>query len=77
MKICLVTPAPTYSRKGNRVTALRWARILRELDHRVSIVEKYQGERCDSDGGTPCPVAATLLLCVSGANTRSYHSSSL
>ncbi len=47
MKICLVTPAPTYSRKGNRVTALRWARILRELDHRVSIVEEYQGERCD------------------------------
>lgn len=47
MKICLVTPAPTYSRKGNRVTALRWARILRGLDHRVSIVEEYQGERCD------------------------------
>lgn len=47
MKICLVTPAPTYSRKGNRVTALRWARILRGLGHRVSIVEEYQGERCD------------------------------
>lgn len=47
MKICLVTPAPTYSRKGNRVTALRWARILRELGHRVVITEKYQGERCD------------------------------
>ena len=47
MKICLVTPAPTYSRKGNRVTALRWARILRELGHRVVIAEEYQGERCD------------------------------
>lgn len=47
MKICLVTPAPTYSRKGNRVTALRWARILRELGHRVVIVEEYHGERCD------------------------------
>ena len=47
MKICLVTPAPTYSRKGNRVTALRWGRILRELDHRVIIIEEYQGERCD------------------------------
>ena len=47
MKICLITPAPTYSRKGNRVTALRWARILRELGHRVVITEEYQGERCD------------------------------
>ena len=47
MKICLVTPAPTYSRKGNRVTALRWARILRELGHRVVITEEYQGKRCD------------------------------
>ena len=47
MKICLVTPAPTYSRQGNRVTALRWARILRELGHRVVIAEEYQGERCD------------------------------
>ena len=47
MKICLITPAPTYSRKGNRVTALRWARILRELGHRVVIMEEYQGERCD------------------------------
>ena len=47
MKICLITPAPTYSRKGNRITALRWARILRELGHRVVIAEEYQGERCD------------------------------
>ena len=47
MKICLITPAPTYSRKGNRVTALRWARLLRELGHRVVIAEEYQGERCD------------------------------
>ena len=47
MKIRVITPAPTYSRKGNRVTALRWARILRELGHRVVIAEEYQGERCD------------------------------
>ncbi len=47
MKICLITPAPTYSRKGNRVTALRWARLLRELGHRVVIAEEYHGERCD------------------------------
>lgn len=47
MKIIIVTPAPAGSRMGNRVTALRWARILRGLGHRTSIEEAYQGERCD------------------------------
>src|SRR5262245_2510700 len=45
MKIILVTPAPPGSRKGNRVTALRWARLLRELGHRVAIQQEYRGER--------------------------------
>ncbi|MDV2480255.1 MAG: selenoneine biosynthesis selenosugar synthase SenB [bacterium] len=47
MKICLVTPAPARSRKGNRVTALRWARILRELGHRVTVEQTYENQRCD------------------------------
>ncbi len=47
MKICLITPAPTYSRKGNRVTALRWSHILRELGHHVTIAQEYQGQRCN------------------------------
>lgn len=47
MKICMVTPAPPRSRKGNRVTALRWARILRELGHRVLVQQAYGGEQCD------------------------------
>lgn len=47
MKVCLITPAPARSRKGNRVTALRWARILRELGHRVSIDQEYRRQRCD------------------------------
>src|SRR5262249_59265012 len=45
MKIILVTPAPPGSRKGNRVTALRWARLLRELGHQVAIQQDYRGER--------------------------------
>jgi putative glycosyltransferase (TIGR04348 family) len=47
MKIVLVTPAPAGSRKGNRVTAVRWARLLRSLGHRVAITEDYHGQRCD------------------------------
>ena len=47
MKICLITPAPPRSRKGNRITAQRWAGILRELVHQVLIEQTYRGERCD------------------------------
>ncbi len=47
MRICLVTPARPGSRVGNRVTALRWARLLRELGHRATIRERWDGERCD------------------------------
>lgn len=39
MKISLVTPAGKQSRAGNRTTAVRWARILRDLGHRVEISE--------------------------------------
>ena len=41
MKIDIVTPAPPRSRKGNRITALRWSRILRNLGHRVRIIESW------------------------------------
>ena len=47
MDVQLVTPAPPGSRKGNRVTATRWARFLRELGHRVRVAEGYRGGRCD------------------------------
>jgi hypothetical protein len=47
MTIVMITPAPPGSRRGNRWTALRWARILRQLGNRVVIEERYTGRRCD------------------------------
>ncbi len=47
LRIGIVTPAPPRSRKGNRVTALRWARLLRSLGYRVVVAEKYRAQRFD------------------------------
>ena len=47
MRVCIVTPAPSGSRKGNRITAERWARLLHDLGHRVEVVVDYRGQRCD------------------------------
>jgi glycosyltransferase involved in cell wall biosynthesis len=47
MRIGIVTPAPPGSRYGNRVTAARWARLLRAIGHGVSVTQAYGGERID------------------------------
>ncbi|HZS10301.1 MAG TPA: hypothetical protein VFD58_36065 [Blastocatellia bacterium] len=47
MNISIITPAPPRTRHGNRVTALRWARILKSLGHRVVIAGRYEGQPCD------------------------------
>jgi putative glycosyltransferase (TIGR04348 family) len=47
MKIGIITPAPARSHFGNRITALRWARILRRLGHRVSISQQYDNKKLD------------------------------
>ena len=47
MRILIVTPAPPGSRKGNRVTAMRWARILRQLGHAVTVAEGFERQRCE------------------------------
>lgn len=47
MKIQLVTPAPLKINNGNKITALRWAAILRKLGHRVQVRQVYDGKPCD------------------------------
>jgi putative glycosyltransferase (TIGR04348 family) len=47
MKIFMACPAGSHSRKGNRVTAVRWARILTQLGHRLTIGQEYDGAPYD------------------------------
>src|SRR5256884_2435297 len=47
MRIGIITPAPARSHFGNRITALRWARILRRLGHHVTISQQYDNEPLD------------------------------
>jgi len=47
MTIRLICPAPPGTMHGNRVTALRWARVLRGFGHRAVIAQQWGGERCD------------------------------
>jgi len=43
----IVTPAPAGTRLGNRITAQRWQRILRELGLRARVARAWRGEDCD------------------------------
>lgn len=47
MRIGIVTPAPPRSRYGNRVTATRWAKLLKSLGHSVRIAREYEGDSFD------------------------------
>ncbi len=43
MKIILITPGGKLSKTGNRVTAGRWARLLRGLGHTVTVQVEWDG----------------------------------
>lgn len=47
MQILITCPAPAGTRHGNRITALRWARLLRELGHRVEIAPRWVAQQPD------------------------------
>lgn len=47
MRITIVTPAPAGSTHGNRITAVRWANILKQLGHRVSISQSFDRQPSD------------------------------
>jgi putative glycosyltransferase (TIGR04348 family) len=47
MRVALICPAPAGSRLGNRITALRWRRMLSALGHRAFLAEPGPAPRCD------------------------------
>ncbi len=47
MKISLITPAGKQSKNGNRTTAERWARLLRQSGHQVRITTDFAGKAAD------------------------------
>jgi putative glycosyltransferase (TIGR04348 family) len=64
-RISLITPAKKQSRAGNRTTAVRWARILQSLGHRVRVAVDYQGE--------PADLMVALHAWRSAASIRSFR----
>lgn len=47
MRIGIITPAPPRSTYGNRITAMRWAGILKRLGHHVTISREYEDQPHD------------------------------
>jgi putative glycosyltransferase (TIGR04348 family) len=65
MRVRIVCPAPRGTLYGNRITALRWAAILRKLGHRAVIATSYDGE--------PCDLLIALHARKSGAAVVAFH----
>ncbi|HUJ23758.1 MAG TPA: selenoneine biosynthesis selenosugar synthase SenB [Bryobacteraceae bacterium] len=47
MRIRIVCPAPPGTLYGNRISAARWAGMLRQLGHRAVVETHYGGQPCD------------------------------
>ena len=47
MRLLIFSPVPSESTRGNQITALRWANMIRGLGHDVSVVDPHQFETTD------------------------------
>lgn len=47
MRIQLICPASPITAYGNRVTAMRWSKMLRTLGHSIELSQHYGGTICD------------------------------
>jgi putative glycosyltransferase (TIGR04348 family) len=47
VRVEIVTPAPPRSHHGNRITAERWAALLRDLGHAVDVTTQWSGAPAD------------------------------
>lgn len=70
VRVVIVTPAPRGSNSGNRVTALRWAALLRRLGLHVRVVEVWHGEPCDLLVAVHAKKTAASVLAASAALPR-------
>ena len=66
MKVFIATPAPVGTRRGNRITALRWQRILRELGCRVRIGRRWRATE-------PCDLLVALHATKSADSIRTFR----
>ncbi len=73
LKIALITPAGRGSRAGNRATATRWARLLRELGCRVRLVGSDEGPAACRLDGKPPDLVVALHAFRSHAAIRAYR----
>jgi putative glycosyltransferase (TIGR04348 family) len=71
LRIEMLCPAPPGSRSGNRITALRWARLLRSLGHRVVINHQLD----DPEVGTKADVLLLLHAAKCAGAARVYRES--
>jgi dimethylhistidine N-methyltransferase len=78
MRALIVTPAARGARTGNRVTALRWAKRLRELGWHVVLDEKYRDGKWDvvfalhARASSDAALRATAPVVVGLAGTDAY-----